>query len=138
MSRNVAANGRKDSHVYTSQDIAAMSLDQLRELSDLQLSERELADVIQAIHAGGAGNAELETGPLLQLDLPEQQCLLCQQAQPAQCLVCQGGSSVEDIKSQIQQLQSWLDWNRIYQLWASQRTGGLEGCQAVSAEANST
>jgi len=117
-----------------------MSLEQLRELSDLQLSERELADVIQAIHTGGAENAEREAGPLLQPDLPEQQCLLCQatqQAQPAQCLVCQGGSSVEDVKLQIQQLQSWLDWYRMYRLWASHRTGGLEGCQAVSAEANS-
>jgi len=139
MSRNLAANGRKDSHVYTPQDLAAMSLDQLRELSDLQLSERELADVIQAIHTGGAGNVDNEAEPLLQPDLPQHQCLLCQpaqQAQPAQCLVCQGGSSVEEVKLQIQQLQSWLDWYRIYQLWASNRSRGLEGCQAVSAEAD--
>ena len=102
-----------------------MSLDQLRELSDLQLSERELADVIQAIHTGGAGVAEDETEPLLQPDLPQRQCLLCQpaqQAQPAQCFVCQGGSSVEEVKLQIQQLQSWLDWYRMYQLWASDRS----------------
>ncbi len=116
-----------------------MSLHQLRELSDLQLSERELADVIQAIHTGGAGNVDNEAEPLLQPDLPQHQCLLCQpaqQAQPAQCLVCQGGSSVEEVKLQIQQLQSWLDWYRIYQLWASNRSRGLEGCQAVSAEAD--
>lgn len=140
MSRNLAAYGRKDSHVYTPQDIAAMSLDQLRELSDLQLSERELADVIEAIHTGGAEIAEDETESPLQPALPQHQCLLCQpaqQAKPAQCLVCQGGISVEDVKLQIQQLQSWLDWYRKYQLWAGNRPRGLEECQAVGAEADS-
>ena len=56
MFRNTATNAWQGGDVHTSEDIAAMSLEQLREVSDLQLSERELADVIQAIHTGGAGD----------------------------------------------------------------------------------
>ena len=120
MFRNTETNAREGNHVYTSEEIAAMSLDQLRQLSDLQLSERELADVIQAIHTGGAGD---------QMNVPpspdsQTQCSLCQQAQQVDqvhCLACRGGGTPDDVTVQIEQFQSWLDWFRRYQLWANSR-----------------
>lgn len=118
MFRNTAKNARmQGGDVHTPEDIAAMSLGQLRELSDLQLSERELADVIQAIHTGGAGD---------EMNVPcspdsQTQCSLCHQVDEKQCLACQGGGTRDDVMVQIQQFHIWLDWFRKYQLWANSR-----------------
>lgn len=117
MFRNTAKNARQGGDVHTSQDIAAMSLEQLRTMSDLQLSERELADVIQAIHTGGVED-EVNVPPPPD---SQTQCSLCQQVDEKQCLACQGGGSCDDVRMQIQQFHSWLDWFRKYQLWENSR-----------------
>ncbi len=122
MSRTGGFNGKKSTSIYGSQEIAAMSLDQLRQLSDLQLSERELADVIQAIHTGGSQRPE--EGPDSDPHFASEQdpCLLCQQVQqfgPEHCLACQGSGSPEQTVIQMQHFASWVEWYQQYKLWAA-------------------
>ena len=106
---------------FSSAAIAAMPLDQLRELSDLQLSERELADVIAAIHTGGA-HVEDMTAALHGCEDETAQCVLCQQEEhltSTHCLACKGSADVSDIASQIQLLAEWAEWYRQYKVWAT-------------------
>ena len=113
---------RQISSSYSSVAIAAMPLDQLRELSDLQLSERELADVIEAIHNGGGGFDEDAGETSGQSDLEADRCLLCKQDEQLTsppCLACQGCGTQEDVKSQTRVFAQWAEWYRQYKLWAS-------------------
>ena len=123
MSRNSGVRGRSSTSNYGSEQIAAMSLDQLRQLSDLQLSDRELADVIQAIHTGGADSAESHTAFKAHFTSDKQQCVVCQQVQqvdPEQCLACQGGGTIHQVEDQIQHFNTWVRWYQdYYQPWAA-------------------
>lgn len=123
MSRNSEVRGRSSTSKYASEQIAAMSLDQLRQLSDLQLSDRELADVIQAIHTGGADSTEGHTASKAHLASDKQQCVICQQVQqvdPEQCLACQGGGTIQQVEDQIQHFTTWVRWYQdCYQPWAA-------------------
>ena len=99
-----------------------MPLDQLRELSDLQLSERELADVIEAIHNGGAGVDGDAADFGGQSELEADRCLLCKQdEQPTStlCLACKGSSTQEDVKLQIRLFAQWAEWYKQYKFWAA-------------------
>ena len=110
---------------YSSQEIAAMPLAQLRELSDLQLSERELADVIAAIHSGGAQNIDDQADYVECSDTEVYQCPLCQQAGQglsARCLACDEGSSTNNAQKMAHVLDQWVSWYKEHKAWA-------ESCQ---------
>ena len=112
------ANGQNTRNGYSSVEIATMSLEQLRLVSDLQLSDRELADVIQAIHTGGNDGVDVETEDAAQPDL-RQECLMCQQAGQVgseQCLACCGGGTPEEVHDLLLQ---WAEWYKQYQKWAA-------------------
>lgn len=102
-----------------------MSQDQLRQLSDLQLSERELADVIEAIHTGNT-DADVQHGDSSNSNAgphPEQQCVLCQAVEPVSredCMICQGGGSSAQVQQQLQRFADWVLWYKQNQHWASQ------------------
>ncbi|KAL3130474.1 hypothetical protein ABBQ38_008293 [Trebouxia sp. C0009 RCD-2024] len=83
---------------YSSDEIARMPLAQLRELSDLQLSERELADVIAAIHSGGAQDEHFSS---------------------AQCFVCHSDTPTDTVEKQGQLIAQWVSWYKQYKVWAS-------------------
>ena len=109
---------------YSSDEIAAMPLQQLREICDLQLSERELADVIAAIHSGGAQNIDDQADCTYTNDAEVYQCPLCQQVGQvvsAQCLACTEGSSKFDAQKQAHVLDQWVSWYKQYKAWAATR-----------------
>ena len=109
---------------YSRDDIAAMSLDQLRHLSDLQLSERELADVIEAIHIGGARNECDNRNETSLQPADEQQCALCQTVEGVDrehCLICRGGGNSLEVQDQLQYFAQWLEWYSQYKQWAYQQ-----------------
>ena len=99
-----------------------MSLDQLRELSDLQLSERELADVIEAIHNGGAEQGPADITAETQSEPVD--CLLCKHMlynehnASAQCVMCNNSVVKHDVQSQLQTLVRWTEWYQQYMQWA--------------------
>ena len=131
MSRKDAPN-RHAAGNYSSDVIAAMPLDQLRELSDLQLSERELADVIAAIHCGGAQVTESQADGWVYNDSEAYLCPLCQldeQLSAAQCFACQEGTSSESVQQQGQLIAQWVSWYRQYRLWAA-------SCQRIQPHDN--
>lgn len=99
-----------------------MPLAQLRELSDLQLSERELADVIAAIHSGGAQIPEIEAASSGRNDAEAHQCPLCRQDQQfssAQCFACQACTPTDSIQKQGHLIAQWVSWYRHYKVWES-------------------
>ena len=115
---------------YSSDEIAKMPLAQLRELSDLQLSERELADVIAAIHSGGPQILENQTTHV-HPDAEVHQCPLCQPDEhfsSAQCFVCDSDAPTDSVQKQGQLIAQWVSWYREYKVWAS-------ACQQAQAHA---
>lgn len=113
---------RQAAGTYSSDEIAAMPLEQLRELSDLQLSERELADVIAAIHGGGAQSMDDKLNCIDYNDAEAYQCPLCQQdgqVVSARCLACKDGSSTRDVQQQAHLLDQWVNWYKQYKVWAA-------------------
>ena len=104
---------------YSSEEIAAMPLERLRELSDLQLSERELADVIAAIHGGGAQSVDDQADRIDYIDAEVYQCPLCQQDGQVQCFACDEGSSTHDAQKQAHILDQWVSWYKEYKMWAA-------------------
>ena len=85
---------------------------QLRQLSDLQLSERELADVIEAIHTGGAED-EPEQDNTSTESAAEEHCVLCQATERtsrSNCVICQGGGDAEQVREQLRRFADWLSW----------------------------
>ena len=107
---------------YSSDEIAAMPLGQLRELSDLQLSERELADVIAAIHGGGAQDMDDKAYCVDYNVAEDYKCPLCQQdgqVLSARCLACKNGSSTRDAQEQAHLLDQWVKWYKQYKVWVA-------------------
>lgn len=99
-----------------------MPLAQLRELSDLQLSERELADVIAAIHSGGAQVLESQTETSVHTNAEVYQCPLCRQDEhfsSAQCFVCHSDTPTDTVEKQGQLIAQWVSWYKQYKVWAS-------------------
>lgn len=112
---------RQAAGTYSSQEIAAMPLAQLRELSDLQLSERELADVIAAIHSGGAQNIDDQADCVEYKDAEVYQCPLCQQdgqVLSAGCLACNEGSFTHNAQKMAHVVDQWVGWYKEYKAWA--------------------
>lgn len=108
-----------------------MPLAQLRELSDLQLSERELADVIAAIHSGGAQTFDSQTETSVHTTAEVYQCPLCRQDEhcsSAQCFVCQSDTQTDSAQKQGQLIAHWVSWYNQYKVWAS-------SCQQAQAHA---
>ena len=112
-----------------------MSLEELRAISDIDMSDKDLAEVIQAIHAGGAQSdpasdrssaatagayspAQQATTSCAQDDA--QLCAWCQQTSEVpydQCVLCK-----ETVSSEILQvIADWLRWQRCLCDWLSQQ-----------------
>lgn len=116
---NNMPNGQA-SGAYSSDEIAAMPLEQLRELSDLQLSERELADVIAAIHGGGAQSIDHQGDYVINNDAEAFYCPLCPQdglLVPTGCFACIEGASTHDLQKQAHLLDQWVNWYKQYKNW---------------------
>ena len=126
MSRKPGALGTKP--------ISQMSMDELRAISDLDLTDKDLAEVIQAIHAGGAQSElmdelgsntaeDSQSPPQQPASTPEyspQRCTMCKQTSLvpcSECVLCQGPVSTET----LQAIAEWLKWQHKYCEWMHQQ-----------------
>lgn len=122
MSRKSGANERLKA-------ISEMTLEELRAISDIDMTDRDLAEVIQAIHAGGAQledgcnlNSNSAEDPLLSNAWPQtsaQPCGLCAQTLEvpcSQCVLCQASVSNQTLQS----IAAWLSWQQQYCSWMVQ------------------
>ena len=112
-----------------------MSLEELRAISDIDMSDKDLAEVIQAIHAGGAQSdsaADINSATTAGAYSSAQQatdawaqdnahdCALCQHISEApctQCVLCTNTASNET----LQAIADWLKWQHCFCDWISQQ-----------------
>lgn len=110
--------------------ISQMSLTELRAISDIDMSDKDLAEVIQAIHAGGAQPdttddydsiiaEEAPSAATACIQPSTQLCAWCQQASEvscSECVLCQTPVSNKTLQS----IADWLDWQRRFGVWVAQ------------------
>ena len=103
-----------------------MSLPELRQISDLDLTDKDLAEVIQAIHADGAvslhetSDAVEHTTQAAQHTAPP--CLICQQTMEVSCKDCvlchhQDQEGLKAHSPDLQAVANWLQWQRQFLDW---------------------
>lgn len=109
-------------------------MDELRAISDLDMTDKDLAEVIQAIHAGGAQPELLDelssntaqdsqSAPQQPASTPEyspHRCTMCEQTSLvpcSECVLCQGPVSTET----LQAIAEWLKWQHKYCKWVHQQ-----------------
>lgn len=134
--RSMAARG-------PSKKISEMTLHELREISDIELTDKDLAEVIQAIHAGGA---EAEPSYAAEPSLDQAALSPAAQQKPSDCLLCQhtvivpckdcticqsSGSTAQN--THLPAVAEWLHWQRQLLNWLVQYHPDTVRCNSEAA-----